>query len=81
MRNRDRTDAQRWSSKDLRPGSAFHELVALPTLLPAAAQPYELPGMRPGTSALDNFHWAQPFLQSVRAANGMDTIISGLSLA
>ena len=71
MYSSDRTASQRWGSKDLRPGSAFHELVALPTFLPAAARPYQLPGMRPGASALDNSPWAQPFLQSVRSANGM----------
>ena len=71
MYNGDRTASHRWGSKDLRPGSAFHELVALPTFLPAAARPYEPPGMRPGTSALDNFPWAQPMLQSMRSENGM----------
>jgi len=77
----DRTALQRWGSQDLRPGSAFHEIVAVPTFHPSAAQPYELPGMRPGTSALDNHPWAQPMLQSMRTQTGMGIIVSEFSLA
>ena len=53
MRDSDRTASWRWASDDLQPGSAFHKTVAVPTLLPDAAQPYVLPGMCPGTSTLD----------------------------
>ena len=67
----DRTEAQRWASKNTHPGSMFHELVAVPTLLPAAARPYELPGMRPGTSALDNIRWEQPVLRGAGQSGGM----------
>jgi len=70
MFNNDRTASQRWGSRDLRPGSAFHELVVLPTFHPAATQPYELPGVHSGTSALDDFPWAQPMLESMRSENG-----------
>jgi hypothetical protein len=66
----DRTAAQRWASQDRRPGSSFHETVVIPTLLPEATQPYQLPGMRPGTSAMDKFHWAKPWLQNLRARAG-----------
>jgi len=34
----------RWSNDDPNQGSAFHELVALPTLAPHLARPYHLPG-------------------------------------
>ena len=34
----------RWSNNDPRQGSAFHELVVLPTLTPQLAHPYVVPG-------------------------------------
>ena len=34
----------RWSNNDPRQGSAFHELVVLPTLAPQLARPYVVPG-------------------------------------
>lgn len=81
MHGNDRTVSQRWGLRDLRPGSAFHELVALPTFLPAAAQPYKLPGMCPGTSALDSLPWVQPMLQSMCPENGMNISSFNLALA
>ena len=63
----DRTASQRWASSDMRPGSTFHEIVAIPTLLPGAAHPYQLPGMQLGASSLDQFPWAQAFLQNMRS--------------
>lgn len=76
-----RTNSQRWASKDLRPGSAFHEIMAVPTFLPAAAQPYEMSGLRPGTSALDKLPWARPMLRSMRLQNGMNIMSTEFSLA
>ena len=76
-----RTDSQRWASSDLRPGSAFHEIMAVPTLLPAAARPYEMSGVRPGTSGLDKLPWAQPLLRGMREHYGTNTVLSEFFLA
>ena len=46
-------------------GSMFHEIVAIPSLMPEAAHPYKLPGVQPGMSALDDIPWACPYLQSM----------------
>lgn len=46
-------------------GSMFHEIVAIPSLMPEAAHPYKLPGVQPGTSVLDDIPWACPYLQSM----------------
>lgn len=75
----DRTASQRWGSNNLHPGSPFHELVAVPTLLPSAERPFELPGMRPGTSALDNLPWARPMLRSMRVQAGTYVVTSRFS--
>ena len=64
------TACQRWGSRDKRPESMFHEMLAIPTLMPEATRPYELPGMQPGTSSMDQFPWAQDYLWSLCSAHG-----------
>jgi len=76
---KDRTAAQRWNSKDRRPGSACHELVVLPTLLPSAAQPYTLPGVRPGTTIFDNLPFSQSGLQDTNTQTGENVAAPGPS--
>ena len=71
-----RTASQRWASRDKRPGSIFHELIVIPTFMPEQTLPYQLPGMQPGTSALDQCDWAQEFVQSVRNAQGSQPLLS-----
>lgn len=75
----DRTASQRWGSNDLRPGSAFHKIVVLPTFLPGAARPYEPPGTRPGVSAVNNIPRERPLARGAHSDNGM-AIISCISL-
>ena len=36
--------SQRWTNDNPNQGSAFHELVVLPTLAPQLARPYHAPG-------------------------------------
>jgi len=66
----DRTACQRWASSDTHPGSTFHEVVAVPTLLPRATRPYQLLGIQPRASGLDQFPWAQDFLHGMRDSQG-----------
>lgn len=66
---KDRTAAQRWNSRDTCPGSAFHEIVVVPTLMPEATRPFEWPGLQPGASGLDP--WMQTGLQSLPNAQGL----------
>lgn len=81
MHDSDRTASQRWGSQDLTPGSASHETLILPTFLPGAARPYVLPGMLPGTGALDNLPWAKPYIRGMREMMGINLISSTFSLA
>lgn len=69
----DHTAAQRWNSCDLRPGSAFHKIMVLPTFMPEAARPYQLPGMPMGATHLDQTPWMQTGLQSLRNSQGLCT--------
>ena len=71
----DRTKAQRWGSKDRRPGSAYHELLVLPTFLPAAARPYSLPGTQRGAT-FDDLIRPPPTSQSKCLSNCLYIISS-----
>jgi len=67
----DRTACQRWASDDKRPGSMYHEILALPTFMPGEARQYALPGTQPGASGLDEFEWGPDFVQAMRNAQGL----------
>ena len=62
----DRTASQRWALADKQPGSTFHEIMVLPTFMPAEACPYHLPGMLPGTSALDRLRQEWDFQNGIQ---------------
>jgi hypothetical protein len=54
--------SNRWSLDDPNQGSAFHELVVLPTLAPELARPYNVPGTTFNAGDHGRFLFCSPFL-------------------